>query len=97
MPNPPILGPLPLNDKVKHLLLYAMFAVLVARAVAPRVRPLVGAAALTVLVVSLYGASDEYHQRFTPGRSCDVHDWEADTLAGVIVAVCFPWGRGKED
>ena len=44
-------------------------------------------AAWLVLFVSLYGASDEFHQRFTPGRSCDVRDWGADTLAALLVAL----------
>lgn len=96
MSDPPVLGPMPLNDKIKHLLLYGVFTVLVCRAVAPRVRRAAIAALVTIAVVSAYGASDEYHQRFTPGRSCDIHDWEADTLAALIVASCYPWRRRKE-
>lgn len=93
LPNPPILGPLLLNDKIKHMLLYAVFAALVCRVIGPRHRSAVVAASLAIVLVSLYGGSDEYHQRFTPGRTCDVHDWEADTLAAVLVAACYPWRR----
>ena len=37
-------------------------------------------------LASLYGVSDEVHQRFVPGRSADVTDWLADTL-GALVAL----------
>lgn len=86
LPDPPVLGSMPVNDKIKHFALYAVFAVLVARALAQWLRSPVTLAVCTVLIVSLYGASDEFHQRFTPGRSCDALDWLADTLA--VGAVC---------
>lgn len=31
-----------------------------------------------------YGCTDEYHQRFVEGRSCDAMDLVADTLGGLI-------------
>ena len=37
-----------------------------------------------VLLTSLYAATDEFHQRFTPGRMSDVQDWLADTLGSVV-------------
>ncbi|MBP5403044.1 MAG: VanZ family protein [Treponema sp.] len=42
-------------------------------------------------IVSLYGFIDEIHQSFTPGRSCSVFDWCADTLGAVAGAVFFVW------
>jgi len=43
---------------------------------------------LVILVISLYGVSDEWHQQWTPGRSAkDVGDWLADTLGGSIGAL----------
>jgi VanZ family protein len=46
-------------------------------------------AIFTGIAISLYGASDEYHQLFTPRRSgADIGDWLADTLgaaAGALV------------
>ncbi|HLO68844.1 MAG TPA: VanZ family protein [Holophaga sp.] len=60
------------------------------------------------LLVSLYGALDEVHQSFVPGRSPDVMDWAADTLGGGLglVLSCLPllwrrwmdtlgWARGR--
>jgi VanZ family protein len=47
-----------------------------------------GAAALLLAAAgaSLYGASDELHQAFVPGRSCDLLDWITDTLGGAAGA-----------
>ena len=49
------------------------------------------APALPVLLGLLYGAADELHQRFVPGRSPDPLDWLADA-AGVLlgVAIFYP-------
>lgn len=41
---------------------------------------------LSTILSSLYGATDEFHQIFTPGRSCDPADWLVDTLAALIGA-----------
>jgi VanZ family protein len=40
----------------------------------------------TLVICSFYGASDEFHQLFTPNRSCDFWDWVSDTI-GAILAV----------
>jgi len=37
-------------------------------------------------IASVYGALDEFHQYFVPGRSSDVWDWVADTLGGMAGA-----------
>lgn len=41
---------------------------------------------LTLLIGLIFGASDEIHQRFTPGRNSDFFDFLADFL-GVLVSV----------
>ena len=39
---------------------------------------------------SVYGVTDEFHQIFTPGRSCDPMDWLVDTIAATIGAlICY--------
>lgn len=39
---------------------------------------------------SLYGVTDEFHQIFTPGRSCDPMDWLVDTIAAALGAlICY--------
>ncbi len=49
------------------------------------------------LLVSLYGASDELHQHFVPGRDVDVLDWVADTCGGFLglAASCLPLVRRR--
>ena len=43
---------------------------------------------------SLYGASDEWHQSFVPGRDADILDWLADTL-GASIALTYLHFRKK--
>lgn len=75
-------------DKAAHFSVFGLLATLVARADRRERRRW-----RAILVVSLFGASDELHQSFTPGRSVEVADWVADTL-GAITAVtvyqCWP-------
>ncbi|HEX7243676.1 MAG TPA: VanZ family protein [Longimicrobiaceae bacterium] len=66
-------------DKLLHFGAYALLGFLVAYAadrsgLAPR---------WAVAIGCLYGASDEIHQAFVPGRSADPADWAADAL-GVL-------------
>lgn len=39
-----------------------------------------------ILIASLYGASDEFHQLFVPGRLCDAADWLTDTCGAALGA-----------
>ena len=74
-------------DKLLHSSEYAGLAFLLARAfLGERVRVL-PAIVLAVVLTSVYGASDEYHQSFVPLRDSDVHDWIADTIGGSIGAL----------
>jgi VanZ family protein len=77
-------------DKAVHFAVFGLLATLV-------VRPLGGRRVwLAVVIVSLFGASDELHQSLTPGRTMEFADWIADTC-GAIVAVtaytCWPQYR----
>ena len=39
---------------------------------------------VSALLLSFFGATDEWHQQFTPGRSGkDVGDWTADSIGGL--------------
>jgi VanZ family protein len=94
---PPVLGPLSLNDKVKHMALYGVFAWVVHHALSPPLRRRSWLLfALTVVLVSVYGASDEVHQHFVVGRSSDVLDWLADTTAAVLVAAAMRVRRAPD-
>ncbi|MCQ2123636.1 MAG: VanZ family protein [Fibrobacter sp.] len=39
---------------------------------------------VVVILTLVYGCTDEFHQRFVEGRSCDAIDLVADTLGGLI-------------
>jgi VanZ family protein len=74
------------EDKLLHLAEYSALGLLLFHALGTGGRPPVRAAALALLLASLYGASDEIHQYFVPDRSCDVFDWMADTAGGALGA-----------
>jgi VanZ family protein len=80
------------SDKDGHALLYAGLAVLIVRALCGgswrRVTLWTGAAA--VALAALYGATDEFHQCFVPGRTADVLDWLADFI-GAAIGVTVVW------
>jgi hypothetical protein len=80
IPNPHV--PMPTGgDKWAHFLVYGILGVLVARAAELNPRR-AAALAIIILGVSLFGALDEAHQAFIPGRFPDVRDWIADTIGG---------------
>jgi VanZ family protein len=76
-------------DKVVHFTMYAVLGALVLRATRSyrRARTQV----LVLLVLSAFGAIDEYHQEFIPRRSASVLDWVADSLGALtgVLAVRF--------
>ena len=90
-------APLPggMNDKLAHASGYALLGVLVARALAGGLfSPLDAAAAAgSIAITVLYAASDEWHQRFVPGRTADAADLVADAL-GAVAAVGLVWACG---
>lgn len=82
LPSPP--G----NDKTHHLVAYAILGAALVWGFtdrAPR-RTTWGIALAAVLLASVYGVSDEFHQGFVPGREVSVLDWVADTAGGAVAA-----------
>ena len=78
--------PEPLNV-VAHFCLYLVFGALLSYALSFTKLSLWKVALIALAIASLYGASDELHQLFVPGRHCDPFDWLTDTL-GALVGVC---------
>jgi VanZ family protein len=79
-------------DKVVHFSVYGLIGTLVLRALGGK------RWGLAVVIVSLFGMSDEIHQYFTPGRSMDFADWVADTLGATVAVTLYTkwsWYRGK--
>jgi VanZ family protein len=91
MSYPPTPGPdFPWKDKVGHWMIYCTLGWLVARALRRAHNlTLPKTFVLAILIGSAYGASDEFHQRFVPHRSCELFDWVADTLGGIAGAAVF--------
>jgi VanZ family protein len=92
--TPPGIAPW-VPDKLMHLLAYAGLGVLLLRALSrrwmDRVTPRIGLVA--VAIAALYGASDEIHQSFVPGRSMETLDLLADaTGAALASSVFWAWG-----
>lgn len=46
-------------------------------------------APFAVALTSLYAVTDELHQLFIPGRSCQLMDWAIDTSGAILGAICF--------
>jgi VanZ family protein len=68
-------------DKVAHFLAYGLLGLLIARALHGGSGPVrVRLALAAVALATLYGASDELHQRFVPGRDASLLDLAADLL-----------------
>jgi VanZ family protein len=75
-------------DKFQHLLAYLVLAVSIALWFSPEQRRnrRLRSFFLIALISSLYGAIDEIHQSYTPGRDCNIWDWIADALGSVLGA-----------
>jgi VanZ family protein len=70
-----------------HIAAYAGLGALTARAIAGGVERVSWRAIFFAIVISaLYGVSDEYHQRFVPGRSFDALDMLADLIGSIVGA-----------
>ena len=91
--KPPL--PRQLSDKQGHSIGYMGLAVMVERALAGGLMARTGlpTAAAAWAIASAYGATDEWHQSFVPGRSADVLDWYADAAGALLGAgACWAWG-----
>jgi VanZ family protein len=97
------IGTLPagISDKSGHSFGYAILGALLLRALAGgRLAGVTWKRALAAIALSaLYGASDEFHQSFVPGRTPDVLDLVADATGasagvalGYAAVVVRRWG-----
>lgn len=80
------------TDKDAHGVLYAGLGLFVLRALtrADWRRVSIATALAAIALSTAYGASDEFHQRFVPGRTADLADLAADAL-GAGLAVGLAW------
>ncbi len=79
-------------DKLKHIIAYGVLGFFIARALSevwryePVRAPWLRIILTTMLYGSLYGAIDEWHQSFTPGRVVEFGDIVADFIGSLLGA-----------
>ena len=76
------------RDKVEHFIAYAIWAFIFssARAATWPARPGT-AVGIAAVMGTLYGVSDEIHQRYVPGRTADLKDLAADAGGALVGAL----------
>lgn len=67
-----------------HFVEYACLGVAVALSLRNGKRGFWTVVLVSMLLCSIYGASDEFHQWFVPGRNTDVLDWLTDTIGAFV-------------
>jgi VanZ family protein len=72
---------------VGHFCEYLILGLLVTAALASPQMPLWKAASIGLLIAAFYGATDEFHQLFVSGRTCDIFDWMTDVSGALVGAV----------
>jgi VanZ family protein len=79
---------LPHLDKLYHILAYGGLTFLLIRALSLSYAtpPCTSLALWAVILAIVYGASDEFHQAFTPDRMVSVYDLLADAMGASVVA-----------
>ena len=86
-PGTGLLAWIPAGDKLAHFGLYAVLGALLAHA---RAREGTLPHAMVIAGGAVYGASDEWHQSFVPGRQVSALDWTAD-VCGVAAGYWIAW------
>jgi VanZ family protein len=87
-------------DKLAHIILYAVLGLLLWRASRFAGGRLLGAQPTlwTYIMGTVYGLSDEWHQKFVPQREADVMDLLADCIGiglGIMAAVVYQRAKAR--
>lgn len=86
-------------DKIAHAIVYGVLGLAAYRALAHQdvVKVFRENPAFTAVVfAALYGFSDEFHQRFVPGRTPDIYDLLTDIIgAAIAVGSLVLWNRWR--
>src|SRR5260370_31129326 len=76
-----------LQHRIAHVVVFGLLGLLARWALGGLPR----ATLLAVLLVSIFGATDEWHQAFTPGRRAAIDDWAVDTASAALAL--YAWTR----
>lgn len=90
---------IPFRDKGVHFTEYAMLGALFVHALRTSLpkRHWLFAFAIAAFATTLWGAIDEIHQAFVPGRNSDVHDLIADGLGAMAGAAIYLIVRSRRE
>jgi VanZ family protein len=73
------------QHRIAHLLAYGLLGVLARWSFGG----LPSASVWAVVLASAFGATDEWHQQFTPGRRAALDDWVLDTASAALALYVF--------
>ena len=77
-----------LVSPLAHFCEYTVFGLLLGYALGLRMS-LKQSMILAIVIASLYGITDEFHQYFVPGRTTDVLDWIVDTCGAALGSAIY--------
>jgi len=89
--NDPFLNSFDISDKIKHFAAYFVLGITFCMWISNKkwlARPFV-CCSFIVFLCTLFGASDEYHQTFVPGRSGDLYDLAVDCAGGITAVFVY--------
>lgn len=84
------------GDKLAHFAMYALLGWLTVRA-AWGGDSSWGTVALVIAALAVFGAVDEWHQRFIPGRSPERGDWVANVLGATAGSAAAALARRRRE
>ncbi|MBN1233592.1 MAG: VanZ family protein [Candidatus Coatesbacteria bacterium] len=88
-PELPKIPLFPGADKLAHFFLYGIFGYFLTKA--SRISfNLITSIFFPLCIGVIFAMIDELHQKYIPGRSCDIIDFTADTL-GIIIGFLLTW------
>lgn len=82
---------IPNIDKIAHFLEYFILSMLLMRAFTNSTKSfnLTALIILSIIITSLYGFSDEWHQKFVAGRMSDLYDFLTDSIGSIAGAFLY--------
>jgi len=89
--NDPLLNSIHLSDKIEHFIAYFVLGITFCIWIPSKkwfAKPAVYGV-IVIVLCTLFGISDEYHQKFVPGRSCDLYDLAVDSAASAIAVFVY--------